>query len=161
VTWQANGLAPGGTALSRAPGPIPPLGPTPAGCPGGLRWRDERGSEAVEIVLILPALMLLIVVGLQLAMWGLAAHALSLGVAEGGAAARAVGSRSTAATVVTRDVGDIAGSLVGSLEVHVQALPDNFVSVSASGSVPSIVPGIHLRVAAVSAGPVQGFRASG
>ncbi len=114
------------------------------------------------MILILPALMLMLVVGLQLAMWGLAAHALSLGVAEGGATARAElegGSRAIA--TVERDVGTIAGSLVGSLEVRVQALPDDFVAVSASGSVPSIVPGLHLRVDAVSAGPVEGFRASG
>lgn len=160
---RSLGLAPGVPASSWAPGAIPPSEPSverPLNPPH--RRRGEGGAETIEMILILPALMLLIVVGLQLAMWGLAAHALGLAVAEGGATARAeFGSSSSAEAVVTRDVGSIAGSLVGSLEVHVRAMPDDFVAVSATGSVPSIVPGLDLRVAAVSTGPVQGFRPSG
>jgi hypothetical protein len=145
------GVPPGGPALYRREGE-------------GLRRPhfDERGSETVEIVVILPILMALVVLGLQLAMWGLAAHALSLGVAEGGAEARAqLGGPRDAAIVVEKDVGAIAGSLVGSLTVAVHGLPDDFVSVSASGLVPTIFPGVQLHVSAVSAGPVQGFRATG
>jgi hypothetical protein len=123
---------------------------------------DDRGSEPVEIVLILPALMALVVLGLQLAMWGLAAHALSLGVAEGGAEARAqLGSDRGAETIVAGDVRAIAGSLVSSLRISVQTLPDSFVIVSATGEVSSIFPGMHLRVFADSAGPAQGFRPTG
>ena len=123
---------------------------------------DDRGSESIEIVVLLPALMALLVLGLQLAMWGLAAHALSLGVTEGGAAARSqLGSDRGAETVVASDVHAIAGSLVGSLKIDVQALPNSFVSVSATGEVPSIFPGLHLKVSADSTGPLQGFRAAG
>ncbi|HXY44245.1 MAG TPA: hypothetical protein VEH29_08655 [Acidimicrobiales bacterium] len=123
---------------------------------------EERGSESVEIVVVLPVLMALLVIGLQLAMWGLAAHALSLGVAEGGAAARAqFGGPAQATALVEGDVRSIAGTLVGSLKVAVHGLPDDFVVVSATGVVPMIFPGLELHVSAVSAGPVQGFRASG
>jgi hypothetical protein len=55
----------------------------------------------------------------------------------------------------------IAGSLVASLTVGVQPLPDDFVAVSASALVPTIFPGLHLHVSAVSTGPVEGFRATG
>lgn len=123
---------------------------------------DDSGAETLEIILILPALMALVVAGLQLAMWGLAAHALSLAVAEGGAAARSqLGSDREAETIVAGDVHAIAGSLVGSLRINVRSLPDNFVAVSGTGEVPSIFPGIRLHVSADSAGPVQGFRAGG
>jgi hypothetical protein len=142
---------------ARRPGLVPGTGATRD------RSRfDDSGSETLEIVLILPVLMALIVLGLQLAMWGLAAHALSLGIAEGGAAARAhPGSDRAAETIVAGDAHAIAGSLVGGLKIDVRSLPDNFVVVSGSGEVPSIFPGLHLRVSADSAGPVQGFRAGG
>jgi hypothetical protein len=126
------------------------------------RHRDDTGSEVVEIVLVLPAVMALVTLGLQLAMWGLAAHALSLGVAEGGATARArTGDPQAAATTVRNDVHDIAGSLVGSLKIEVRTLPNDFVAVSATGVVPTVFPGLDLHVSADSTGPVQGFRASG
>jgi hypothetical protein len=106
--------------------------------------------------------MALLLLSLQLAMWGLAAHAISLGVAEVGALARTQpgGVRSTVAVVGT-DVRAIAGSLVGSVTTVVHTLPNDFLAVSATGTVPTVFPGLHLRVSAVSAGPVQGFRASG
>jgi hypothetical protein len=47
------------------------------------------------------------------------------------------------------------------LKIGVRSLPDRFVEVSASGDVPTVFPGLHLHVSADSAGPVQGFRASG
>jgi hypothetical protein len=123
---------------------------------------DDRGAETAEIVVVLPVLMALLVLGLQLAMWGLASHALSLGVAEGGAAARAqLGSPPEATALVKRDVGAIGGSLVGSLKVAIHGLPDDFVAVSATGAVPTIFPGLQFHVSALSTGPVQGFRATG
>lgn len=135
----------------------------PSRCPAVLRRRtlDDEGSETAEIVLVMPVLMALLLLGLQLALWGLAAHAVSLGVAEGGAAARASSRPRDAPAVVVADVHAIAGSLVGSLTVGVRSAPDDFVTVSASGSVPTIFPGLHLHVSAVSTGPVQGFRATG
>lgn len=123
---------------------------------------DDMGAETIEFVLIIPALMALIVAGLQLALWGLAAHALSLAVAEAGAEARSQsGNPASAIAIVHQDIGKVAGSLVGSLDVQVRSLPDDFLAVSASGVVPTIFPGIHLQVSSVSTGPVQGFRASG
>lgn len=152
-------------AASRNPGSPQVAGAAaPPGTPStrGRRHRGDRGSETVEIVLILPALMALFVAALQLAMWGLAAHALDLAVADGGAQARAQsGSNSSAALVVHQEISSVAGSLIGSVNVRVQQLPDDFVSVSATGNVPTIFPGIRLQVSATSAGPVQGFRPTG
>jgi hypothetical protein len=149
-----------GRSLRATPG-SPASGGGAGGAPAP-RSFDDSGSESIEIVLILPALMALLVLGLQLAMWGLAAHALSLAVAEGGAAARSQqGSDRGAETIVATDVHAIAGSLVDSLKIDVQPLGDRFVEVSATGEVPRIFPGLSLHVSADSAGPVEGFRASG
>ncbi len=126
------------------------------------RLRSDRGSETVEIVILLPALMLLLTVGMQLALWGLAAHAMSLAVAEGGAEARAEsGSPKAAISTVTDEISSIAGLLVDHVSVQVTGLPDNFVEVSATADVPTIFPGLTLQVSADSTGPVQAFRPSG
>lgn len=132
-----------------------------SGRPCRERRLDDRGSEAVEVVLIIPVLMLLLLAGLQLALWGLASHALALGVADGGAAAHAQAGSVSAARTVVGDLHAVGGSLVHAVSVAVRDLPDGFIAVSASGAVPSIFPGVHLHVSAVSVGPVQGFRAGG
>ena len=51
----------------------------------------SAGSSTPELVVILPVLMLLVTLGLQFALWGLASHVLSDSVAQGGALLRADG----------------------------------------------------------------------
>ncbi len=126
--------------------------------PGG----SERGSSTAEIVVILPVLMLLITVGLQFALWALASSALTDSVAQGGAALRADGGTPTAArTAALKELQVLVGGLVVQPEVAVGTLPNSFAALSASGSVPSLLPGEHLIVSAESIGPDQQFRASG
>jgi nitrogen fixation-related uncharacterized protein len=124
--------------------------------------RGERGSGTAEIVVVLPVLMLLITVGLQFALWALASGAASDSAAQGGAVLRADGGTATAArTAVLAEFHMLASGLIVQPEVSVGALPDNFASLSVSGSVPSLLPGEHLIVSAASVGPDQQFRASG
>ena len=139
-----------------------------SGLPGAPHWgnaapgRDDRGSSTAEIVVILPLLMLLLTVGLQFALWALASNALSDSVAQGGAALRADGGNATAArTAVSQELQALGGGLVLRPAVSVQALPDSFASLSASGALPSLIPGEHLTVSAWSTGPEQLFRADG
>ncbi|MGO9333604.1 MAG: TadE/TadG family type IV pilus assembly protein [Acidimicrobiales bacterium] len=125
------------------------------------RWGD-RGSSTPELVVILPLVLLLITLSMQCALWALASHALSDSVAEGGAALRANGGTSTAArTAVIRELQTLANGLVLRPTVSVQSLPDGVDSLSASGVLPSLLPGVGFTVSAQSAGPDQQFRASG
>ena len=126
-----------------------------------LGWGD-RGSSTPELVIIVPVLLLLITVGLQFALWALASHALSDSVAQGGAALRAEGGTSTAArSVVLQELQALASGLVLRPTVSAQTLPDGVASLSATGTVPSLLPGEQLTVSADSTGPEQLFRASG
>jgi hypothetical protein len=105
--------------------------------------------------------LLLIAAGFQFALWGLAAHALSDSVAQGGATLRAEGATSASARSVTlSEIKDIAGGLTLDPTVSV-TLDDGTASLVASASVPSLLTGIHIGVSAVSSGPAQQFRASG
>lgn len=122
----------------------------------------DAGSATPEIVIVLPALMLLLLLGVQLALWGLAAHALDDAVAQGGAALRTNGSSARGATgLVLGELHAIAGGLVLHPVTTTATLPGGTVALSATGTVPSILLGISLRVSATSTGPVQRFRASG
>jgi len=125
-------------------------------------WWGDRGSSTPELVIILPVLLLLITVGLQFALWALASHALSDSVAEGGAALRSEGGTSTAARASTlQELQDIASGLVLSPAVSTQTPSDGVASLYASGTVPSLLPGMSLTVSAESTGPEQRFWASG
>ena len=130
-------------------------------CRRAPEWGDD-GSSTPELVVILPVLLLLITAGLQFALWALASHALSDSVAEGGAALRSEGGTSTAARTVTlQELQDIASGLVLGPAVSAQTPSDGIASLYASGTVPSLLPGMSLTVSAESTGPEQRFWASG
>lgn len=122
----------------------------------------DGGSATAELLLVFPAVMVMVAVALQLAFYGLAAHALALAVAEGGATARAVtGSPAAAMSLVREDVDRLAGGILGSLDVKVGDAGAGSVTVSARASVVSLLPGLHISVESSSTGPSQVFRASG
>jgi hypothetical protein len=113
-------------------------------------------------VIILPALLLLLTVGIQFALWALASHALSDSVAQGGATLRAAdGTGAGARSVVLGELSALASGVVLRPTVTVQSLAGDVDSLSASGAVPCLLPGEHLSVSAQSTGPDQRFRASG
>lgn len=123
---------------------------------------SDLGSSTPEIVVILPVLMLLVTFGLQFALWALASQATSDAVVQGAAALRAESGTATAArAVVSRELDSLAFGLVLQPMVSVGSLPDGTASLSASGFVPSLIPGARLSVSATSAGPDQRFRATG
>lgn len=120
------------------------------------------GSVTAEIVVLLPAMMLLLVGVLQFALAGLASHALTLAVADAGATARSSGaSLSSAPAVLRRLIGSLGGDLVSDLRIRVTETTGGTVTVAARGTVVSLLPGLHLPISARSVGPRQEFRASG
>ena len=122
----------------------------------------ERGSGTPELVIIVPVLFLVVTLSFQLALWALAAHALSASVAEGGAALRSQGGTIVAArATVSQELQAVARNLVGHPSVSLTILPGGFEAITASASVPSVFPDLHLVVSATSAGPAEGFRAAG
>jgi hypothetical protein len=123
---------------------------------------SDGGSSSVELVFVVPVVMLLMMVGLQFALYGLAAHAVALAAAEGGASARATtGGAGPARALVARELSAVAGNVVENPTVSISTGAGDQVSVSVSGAVPSILPGLHLSVNSVSDGPAQLFRGGG
>jgi hypothetical protein len=129
------------------------------GQPGRL---GEEGSSSAEIVLVLPVLMLLVAFAMQLALWALASHAVQASAATAGDVARGLGATPAEATAAARtELAAVAGGLVDSPDVQVTTAASGVSVVVVSGSVPSLVPGLHLEVSATSVGPLGEFRGSG
>jgi Flp pilus assembly protein TadG len=120
------------------------------------RARDERGAGAVEFILVMPVLMLIF---LLLVQWAVQLHsdrivhaaareaAVEAAAWEGGATA----GRQTADSYLD-DVGsDLSNT---SVDVHV-GLTDATVTVS--GDVLTLLPGLHIRVSATAKVPKERF----
>jgi hypothetical protein len=123
---------------------------------------SESGSSAAELVLILPALMLLVAMALQLAVWALAAHAVEAAAATAGDVARSLGATPSEAVGAGQgELTSISAGLVEAPNVRASTIPGDVSVVVVSGVVPSLIPGLHLTVSATSVGYLGEFRGSG
>ncbi len=126
------------------------------------RQSRDRASGTVEAVIIVPALMLILLVFVQYALWAHASSLVQAAAAQGDQAARASGGTPAAGIVAAEQFLHRTGAevIVGPVvRAHVQA--GNMARVDVAGDVESILPGVHIGVSATSIGPVQTFRRSG
>ena len=118
----------------------------------------DRGSSAVELVLLTPVLMVAVFLIVQFALWY---HARGIALAaaqEGARAARA--ERGSAAAGQARAhayLAALGGDLVTDAAVTVTRGPDTVVA-RVTGRVVNIVPGLTMTIAESSVGPVERFR---
>jgi Flp pilus assembly protein TadG len=126
------------------------------------RWRrlaaeGDRGAATAEFVIAVPLLMLMILFVPQAAVWYHATHvaqaaanrALDAAAANGGTAAQGqtVGEQSLAA---------LGSGVLHDPHVTVTRTATD-VRVDITGTAETVVPGIHWRVHATAAGPVERF----
>lgn len=122
------------------------------------RRAGERGSAAVELVLLTPLLMVCVLVVVQFALWQHARHVMLAAAQEGARAARAQGATAEDGRVRAQDyIGRIGPDLVSAPVIDVDRTIDE-VTVTIRGQAVNILPGIPLRVTATSVGPVERFR---
>ncbi len=120
----------------------------------------ERGSAAVELVLLTPLLMVCVLVVVQFALWQHARHVLLAAAQEGARAARAQGATAEDGRLRAQDyIVQIGPDLVTAPTIEVDRSLE-LVTVRIRGQAVNIVPGVPLRVTATSAGPVERFRTS-
>lgn len=123
------------------------------------RRAAERGSAAVELVLLTPLLMVCVLVVVQFALWQHARHVLLAAAQEGARAARAQGATAEDGRGRAQDyIEQIGPDLVSAPVIEVDRTVDE-VTVTIRGQAVNIVPGLPLRLTATSAGPVERFRA--
>lgn len=121
------------------------------------RTRGQRGITTVEVVLTAPALLLMLMLIVQ---FGLVAHARSVArsAAEDGAAKARVfnGSATTAKAATNTQLDDLGPTIIANRSVEVSRT-DTTATVSVTGTVISLVPGLSFDVHETSSGPVERF----
>jgi Flp pilus assembly protein TadG len=128
------------------------------------RSRGEAGATT-EMVIVFPALLLLVLLGVQFALWFHASH-VALAAAQEGARVARTCDRCTASAAT--DAGDaranqfldgLAPTLLADRQVSVRADHDH-VRVDVSGRGVTVLPGFAIRIHEHSEGAVERFRAA-
>ena len=123
-----------------------------------VRVRDERGTASLaQTVLVAPALLFALMLIVQ---FGLLFHAQNVAenAAQEGAAAgrRFGGSQAGAAERARMFLAELGPRMLTNRTVTAQRTPET-ASVTVSGTVISVVPGLDLRVEETALGPVERY----
>ena len=117
------------------------------------RFRDERGEATTEMVLVTPVLLLLITFVIQFALWYHALHVVSAAAQEGVRATRAFGGSVEAGRErAERFLAETGPMVVIGPDVTVTRDLER-ARVEIHAHAPSLVPGLHLPIAATADSP--------
>ena len=120
-----------------------------------LRWQSEDGTVASQLAILMPALLLLLMLGVQFGLW---AHATQLARAAADEAAYTAAlpdSTDTAGRAAAAGLLAQAGHLTD-LRIDIDRT-DQLVSATVTGVAPQVVPGFRWSVSATAAAPVERF----
>ncbi len=162
---------PGPSANSRTDPPDGPSGSravTPR-WPGAHRRRDRCGGDRcrcdsglAEFVVCLPVFFLLVIGGVQYALWSHASHLARAAAEQGSQVASGYGSTPAAGTQAAESF--IATTGPGTLtnpQVVTSTLSGDVAQVTVTGRAQALIPWLDLTVSATSNAPVQEYRTSG
>ena len=124
------------------------------------RGRGEEGFA--DFVICLPVFFLLVIVGIQFALWSHAAHLARAAAEQGSQVASGYGSSAHAGTqaayqfIATTGPGTLTGA-----QVSTTTLSGDTAQVIVTGRAQSLIPWFDLTVSATSDAPIQEYRPSG
>jgi Flp pilus assembly protein TadG len=131
-----------------------------AGRRGAARHRGDVGLA--EFVVCLPVFFLLVIGGIQYALWSHASHLARAAAEQGSQVASGYGSTPAAGSTAARNF--IATTGPGTLtnpQVSTNTLTGDVAQVTVSGRVQTLIPWLDLTVSATSNAPIQEYRISG
>lgn len=117
------------------------------------RRRGECGSTTLEIAVLFPAVLALVLLVIQAALYWHARDA-ALSAAQQGLAVAKVSGLATGET----RAAEVAAALGGLGAPHAGGSTGTQVAVVVTGSVPSLLPGLTFTVSESAAGPAEVFR---
>lgn len=121
------------------------------------RARSERGFTTIEFLIVVPVLLLMLMMVLQAYLRIDAQRVAQAAAEEGAAEARKVGgSRENASQTAHEYAARLSEGSLNDVHVSVDLDADE-ASVTVTGTVVSLVPGIDLSVTQTSTGPVEKF----
>jgi Flp pilus assembly protein TadG len=122
--------------------------------------RSDSGSTVVEMVLIIPAFMLLVMTLIQFALWVHAAQVAQLAASEGDRTARALDGGAAVGVTQAQSILKGPGSDLSSSQATVVVVAGDETRMTVTGTAVSLLPGISFPVSATATGPLQEFRSS-
>lgn len=122
-------------------------------------WASQDGSASAQLVIAVPALMVLIVLAVQFALWQHASAVTKAAAEEGVRAARLEGGTEVDGAAEARNFLSQAGPrIVVAPQVSARRSLEE-AQVEVTGAAVSLFPFIHLPVRALAASPVEEYRA--
>lgn len=119
------------------------------------RPRRDRGEATAQLVIVIPAIILLLLIGVQAAVWFHAAHVATAVAARGAAAGSVVDG---GAGMASRAARELAADLNADLsESPTVVVSDRTVSVRVTVEVPRIAPFFPRRVSRFAVEPREEF----
>jgi Flp pilus assembly protein TadG len=119
---------------------------------------DEAGVSTLEAVLVFPALLLLLMLIIQFALWYHAADLATAAAQDGARAARVEGATASDGAAEANQLLDQTGrSILQGRQVVVERTTD-MTRVEVRGTCIELVPFLHLPVHAVAESPTERFR---
>ena len=157
------------SALSASSVTDPPQGPSGSRAvtlrwPGVRRRRDRQRCDTglAEFVVCLPVFFLLVIGGVQYALWSHASHLARAAAEQGSQVASGYGSTPMAGTQAAQSF--IATTGPGTLtnpQVSTSTLSGDVAQVTVTGRAQALIPWLDLTVSATSNAPRQEYRTSG
>ena len=123
----------------------------------------RRGEEGLaEFVVCLPAFFLLVVCGIQFALWSHASHLARAAAEQGVQVASGYGSTQDAGTQAAYQfIASTGAGTLTSPQVEATTLAGGVAQVTVSGRAQALIPWLDLTVRATSEAPIQEYRPSG
>lgn len=118
----------------------------------------ERGDGPVSAAVIAPVFLAVVLLAVQAGLWGHARTVASAAAQVGALSARGVQASASADTAARAYLAQTSGGLS---EVTVTATRGDQVSVTVTGTAPTLVPGVRLTVDATSSVPVDRLTTAG
>ena len=123
------------------------------------RLHGEEGDAVTETVILVPVLLLLIMTIVQFGLWYHAEHVVQAAAQEGVRAARTEGSTSDEGKARAEQFLAATGASVVDQPAIVVTRDGQQASVRVTGTVVSVIPGVHLDVHGEAVSPTEEFQA--
>lgn len=122
------------------------------------KGRDERGAASlIQLVLVAPVLLLVLMFIVQFALVAHARSVVEAAAEQGSAVARRVdGTQAGAQAETIKYLDKLGPKMLTTRLVSANRTADT-ATVTVSGTVISLVPGVHLKVEETSSGPVERY----
>jgi len=127
-------------------------------------WGERCRSDAglAEFVVCLPVFFLLVIGGVQYALWSHASHLARAAAEQGSQVASGYGSTLSAGTEAAQSfIATTGPATLTNPQVSTSTLSGDVAQVTVTGRAQALIPWLDLKVSATSNTPVQEYRTSG